>query len=404
MQDAILSPRTLELLRFTEAHQRHTDALARATGENFNIFQILGIGHHEVTTHSPMLAELLNPKGHHGQGAAFLRLFLTQFAILGFDAESDAARVKLEHHVGPVTEKSGGRIDIVVKDGKGSSILIENKIGAGDQDKQIERYRGSDPKAHLFYLTLDGHEPSNISQEELKRIQCRCISYAGEILTWLKECRKTAACLPNVRETITQYIHLIEELTDQSTTLHMNAKLIEEITKSPESLRAFYTLRGAEFAVQTDLIARLDAELNDLAKAAGLQLLRTFGDLRWKNAAFYFTMPGLEKRNLQIGCIFDKGGYREFCFGFAKKDGSKPCPVEAQVLCAFEKAFPSQAQKPTPTWPAWAYWEEPYRDWGQDAFVAIQTGQFSKDLKDKLEILTKIANQVCPDEANPRVG
>ena len=43
----------------------------------------------------------------------------------------------------------------MVKDGKGATILIENKIGAGDQDNQMKRYREFDPKANLFYLTLE---------------------------------------------------------------------------------------------------------------------------------------------------------------------------------------------------------------------------------------------------------
>jgi hypothetical protein len=396
---ATISPRVLELLRFTETHQRHTEALAKATGEHFNIFQILGIGRLEVATHSPMLAEFLNPKGHHGQGAAFLRLFIEQFDIHNFEAESDTATMKLEYHVGPVTEKSGGRIDIVVKDGKGGIILIENKIGAGDQDNQMKRYREFDPKAHLFYLTLDGREPSNLSEDELNQIQCRCISYAGEILGWLKECRKTAVCLPNVRETVSQYIHLIEELTNQSTTILMNEELIQEIVKSPESLRAFYTLRGAESAVQTELITRLDAKLDDLAKAIGVQREGPLRDLHIKYAGFYFKTPSLEKNNLQIGCTFDKGYYGDFCFGFAKQDHTKGCPIEAQILSAFKESFPSQSQAPTAHWPAWAYWDEPYKYWRQEAFEAIRNGKFAEDLKAKIETLAKIARQVCPAES-----
>lgn len=56
MATTTISPRILESLRFTAAHQRHTEALARVTGEIFNIFPILGMGHGEVTTHSPILA------------------------------------------------------------------------------------------------------------------------------------------------------------------------------------------------------------------------------------------------------------------------------------------------------------------------------------------------------------
>ena len=97
------------------------------------------------------LAELLNPNGRHGQGAAFLRLFLVQFGITGFDA--DTATLKMEYYVGPVTEKSGGRIDILINDRNGETILIENKIYAADQDNQMARYHEFRKKAHLFYLT-----------------------------------------------------------------------------------------------------------------------------------------------------------------------------------------------------------------------------------------------------------
>jgi hypothetical protein len=394
---ATINPRVLELLRFTETHQRHTEALAAATGEHFNIFQILGVGHLEVTTHSPILAELLNPKGKHGQGATFLRLYLAQFGIVGFDAET--AVVKKEYYVGPKTEKSGGRLDIVLKDAKGATILIENKIFATDQENQMTRYREFDRNAHLLYLTLRGGEPSNLAEDEVNRIQCRCISYAADILTWLTECRKAAACLPNVRETISQYIHLIEELTNQSTTILMSRELIEEIIRAPETLRAFYTLRNAELAVQTELIARLEAKLDGLAKANGLERHGPLRDLHLKNAGFYFKTPALEHHNLQIGCIFDKGYYGDFCFGFAKQDHEKPCAVEAEVLSAFKEAFPSLSQQPTPAWPAWAYWEEPYKDWRQEAFEAIQSGQFAEDLKAKIEILAKMARLICPNES-----
>ena len=46
------------------------------TGEDFNIFGILGMERKEVKTHSKFLAELLNPKGSHLQGDMFLKLFI----------------------------------------------------------------------------------------------------------------------------------------------------------------------------------------------------------------------------------------------------------------------------------------------------------------------------------------
>ena len=391
-----ISPRVLELLRFTEAHNRHSEALARSTGENFNIFQILRVGHLEVTTHSPVLAELLNPKGNHGQGAVFLRLFLAQFDVHGFDAESETATIEMEVYAGLVTEKSGGRIDIVVQDGKGSTILIENKINAVDQDNQMVRCRDSDLKAHLFYLTLDGRQPSNLSEDELNRIQCKCISYDENILTWLKDCRNHAACLPVVRETITQYIHLIEALTHQSTTILMNKELIEEIIKTPESLRAFYTLREADVAVRTELIARLDAKLDEVAKITGLNKQGPLRELHKKESGFYFTTPGLRKCNLQIGFAFASGNYCNFYFGFKKIDDG-PCPTEAQLISAFMERIGHTEQK-APWWPVWTYWQTPYDHWGPEVFEGIRSGQFAEALKAKLETLANIAKQICQDE------
>jgi len=392
MSATSVNPRLFELLRFTKAHNRHTNALAQVTGERFNIFQILRVGHLEVTTHSPILAELLNPNGKHGQEAAFLRLFLARFEISGFEAET--ATVKLEYYIGPRTEKSGGRIDIVIKDGKGETIFIENKIYAGDQENQMTRYREFDRKAHQFYLTLDGREPSNLSEDEVKGIQC--ISYGVDILAWLKDCRKESACLHTVREIITQYIHLIEELTNQSTTILMNEELIDAIIQDEESFRAFDTLRNAEAAVHAALIARLDAEINTLAEATKFERLGQLQELSSKEAGFAFTTPGLRAQNLQVCFEFDAGGYRNFFFGFALLDAGVVCPIVKRIASEYAKRFRMNSN---PDWPAWTWWEE-YRYWGLAEFEAIRSGQFAKDLKIKLEHLAEIANAVCPEKAD----
>ena len=48
----------------------------RKRGENFNIFNVLGLSTSEVRLHSAFLAELLNPNGDHGLGDKFLDAFL----------------------------------------------------------------------------------------------------------------------------------------------------------------------------------------------------------------------------------------------------------------------------------------------------------------------------------------
>lgn len=48
----------------------------RRRGADFNVFQLLRIEGSEDELHSRFIAELLNPRGAHGQGDSFLRFFL----------------------------------------------------------------------------------------------------------------------------------------------------------------------------------------------------------------------------------------------------------------------------------------------------------------------------------------
>ena len=135
MSDVSLLSRSRHLLSLAGTIHHYEEALTQASGERFNLFNILHVGHYEVPTHSPMLAELLNPKGTHGQGFVFLKHFLVELNVHDFDAES--ARVETEVSI------PQGRLDIVITDGNRRSIFIENKIYAVLQDKQLERYHAA---------------------------------------------------------------------------------------------------------------------------------------------------------------------------------------------------------------------------------------------------------------------
>ncbi|MDB6019689.1 MAG: hypothetical protein JWR19_4178 [Pedosphaera sp.] len=391
------SQRILELLQFAEAERRHAETLARATGEHFNIFKILGIGHYEVRTHSPILGDLLNPKGSHGQGDTFLRLFINQLDVKDFDPAS--ARLELEYHIGTVTDKSGGRIDIVILDGNGHAIFIENKIYAGDQEKQLQRYRERDAQAHLLYLTLQGDLPAGFTEERLQNIRAIRISYAIHIRDWLVACRKEAASLPQVRETISQYLHLIRELTGQSLTQFMNKELINKITDDEDSLSAYFALASELENVKVALMAKLDVQLDDAAKATFLHRDGRIEDLHVKYSSIYFTTESLTKHNLRIGFIFDRGGFQDLDFGFMKIDKDKPCDIGEKLLTTFREQFPTfSPTTPTDWWPAWADFEPPYGYWNSEAFQAIASGELAANMKNKLIIMSNIAKLVCPDE------
>ena len=153
------------------AKVKQVDEEKRKRVEYFNVFNILGLWSEEVRLHSSFLAELLNPNGNHGMGDAFLGQFL-QLVIEERSNYIQSNKVSpeiVERYIGPNTEDEGGRLDIIIEDGN-HAIIIENKIYAVDQKRQLLRYDNYGKKHfrysdnyYLVYLTLDGHEASEIS-------------------------------------------------------------------------------------------------------------------------------------------------------------------------------------------------------------------------------------------------
>lgn len=210
------------------------EELAAVTGEDYNVFSILGVETDEVRTHSAFLADLLNPQGAHRQGAAFQKLFL-KVALNHSELEKDSKtfQVRKEAFTGH------GRIDILLEKDD-ACIVIENKIYADDQDAQMERYydyatskRLSEKQIELVYLTLDGSPPSEGSLGKLPEENVKCLSYSEDIINWLEECIKLQEVqrIFSIREIVFQYRDLLERLTGQSTNRRYSMELKDILAK-----------------------------------------------------------------------------------------------------------------------------------------------------------------------------
>ena len=184
----------------------------RKRGENFNIFSVLGLSTSEVRLHSAFLGELLKPDGDHGLGDKFLKAFveiIIKQVNPEFTIDTKTCKVSVEHPIGEIPEdySEGGRIDLLIRDNQNHAIVIENKINAGDQKKQLLRYQNyakkSSQKYVLLYLTKYGIEASPYSTED--QVEYFRISYKENIYQWLNSCISIAALFPKVRETIAQY-------------------------------------------------------------------------------------------------------------------------------------------------------------------------------------------------------
>jgi hypothetical protein len=220
------------------------EKLARSTGENFNIFSVMGMESNEVKTHSAIIGELMNPGGSHNLGDKPLKLFIKLIIKPlyrksdydygdfedNFDFDFDSTFAKVEEFAGKINneETEGGRIDIVIKDNFEKSFLIENKIYAGEQKNQLTRYKNSYSKAPILFLTLTGKDAESANDLEKNKDYFN-ISYEKDILLWLQECVKEAVKFPMLREVIYQYLNLIKKLTHQTINNELKMEISELI-------------------------------------------------------------------------------------------------------------------------------------------------------------------------------
>ena len=306
-------------------------------GENYNIFNDLGFMSDEVHLHSMFLANLLNPKESHGQRGKFLEAFLKMLqksfsAISTDNLELDItnASVEVEKYIGRQTDSEGGRIDIYLTDGK-HSIIIENKIYAGDQYHQMLRYwnygmsqKGNDTEKSfvLIYLTLDGCSPSKESLgEDLKENDIVCLSYKSDIRGWLDRCVELASRTPLVRETINQYISTIDILTNN--VMEDNKDLFDILSKK-ENLDAIYDIVNNKNAVVNRIVnEEFIPQLRILAKSKGFSMgdgcIENWFEKPYTGLSFY----NPQWKYLELAFEFERRGLGRLIFGFSTKAGVK---------------------------------------------------------------------------------
>ena len=130
--------------------------------QRFNVFDYLRTDELGL---SRVIADLLNPRGKHGQGPVFLELLLRGLKLPFATSERlDHASVEVERVI-----KDGRRLDICVRIGN-HCLAIENKPYAGDQPGQVDDYlhwlksQGFESSL-LIYLSPQGEPPSPESVE-----------------------------------------------------------------------------------------------------------------------------------------------------------------------------------------------------------------------------------------------
>jgi hypothetical protein len=195
----------------------------RATASRFNVLELVGLQRDEAT-HSKLLSHMLNPNGSHGQGPLLLNSFLRfcESKVSGFPpilereiTRRDFVYVRAEFY------SVYGRPDILAfcRNPK-FAVVIENKIDAGDQEQQLERYWNLlesefsfvGQRRALLYLTPSGRPPERTS-EIPAHVHYLCMSYRTDLTGWLRSC--VGGLPPGPQQFLMQYADIATSLATE---------------------------------------------------------------------------------------------------------------------------------------------------------------------------------------------
>jgi len=202
-----------------EAMSNMAMQIDKSLATRFNLFKLLQVERNEVYTHSAILADLLDPRGTHGQGSLFLEGFLKMLFAKNSFCSTD---IKFEQvsfakgHAWTVNKElvtSLGRLDIVISSiDQSIQIVIENKIDAQEQCDQLERYQTwlkmhNNNFAHqcLCYLTTYGYDSNTAFSGSYTKL-----SYLDDICHWLSGLMPFVGAVA-VHEALKQYIAIIRD-------------------------------------------------------------------------------------------------------------------------------------------------------------------------------------------------
>lgn len=388
------------------SESRNKQQERRERGEDFNIFRTMRMQYNEVHTHSAMISALLNPKEYHGCKSSFLRAFLHQINELKRYEDNvydlDNAVVEVEKPIGNISpnKENGGRLDIVVKfktkeDKLPILVIIENKIYAADEEKQLLRYhnyakRERCSKPYIFYLTLDGRLPDDYSAGKLKQGEdYYCISYRDDILNWLCDCQKEANGKPLVHGIITQYKDLVSTLTHQDMDKETQKKLATAIAEKHNYMIAASAINNNYGQILNQMceenlrpLYKKVAEDNDMN-------CHYYGN-SWveKNSGADFKKESW--KHLAVGFEFVKERLNCFCYGVKYQNNQGAMNQKAYKIVQDE--FDEFEKSHYGTWWPWYIQDDKYPNWTcEEAINALYDGTMQKHID---FILKEIAEKV----------
>ena len=236
------------------AKKRYRDYMLE-DGTFYTILSALNNERDEAHVHSKIIFYLLtresSPDGHDD----FLKLFLRQLGI-----DEDHVQDKWT----PFREKyfDNGRIDFVIESRR-FCIAIEMKIDAGDGTRQLERYeefcKNRNKEYLIFYLTLNGREPTKRSMGNMNPARLRLISFEKTIDAWLNDCLNSVEPLGYKHSFLMQYSGAVKHITKGDDTISM-----KDYITDAESAKATLIIFSGFMSKMEEVLIRFMTQLKDI--------------------------------------------------------------------------------------------------------------------------------------------
>ena len=325
---------SMNLLASTSNIRKNNILNRENINRDFNIFEITNMITQEVEV-CKFIYELISPKGRHYQGAIFLKYFIGD--VLHLDIASFSYKewqsIEVFREYRCVSQR---RIDLVIRTSE-RFIPIEVKLYAQDQEGQCfdywcvaKRARRQMREVKIYYLTLNGEYPSDLSVENrasnkrLSSVDIECRSFKHDVLIWLKHCLELEQVqhYPDINVLLRQFYiairNLIYERVDK-----MNQNLQDMIISSPQNLMSAYQIAKEFEKIKLKNIYKLFREVKNkignkysckMKKEDWLIIDSLYQSGRAPGIDYFYTKLD-ENNELWVRMELDKVTGR-FCFGY----------------------------------------------------------------------------------------
>lgn len=359
---------------------------------DFNLFDYLRNDEMGV---SKVIADLLDPKGTHGQGGLFLHAFAS---LLGQSWITGTSEWRV------VTEQQANgqrRIDVYLESDIGI-IGIENKPWASDQKNQLNDYadhlKRIAAKKSWLLIYLCNSEPSTNSipkkkLEEYERDKKLIRLDFHSLVGWLNSCAAQSRALV-VRVFIEELAKFVRSNINGDLDMSEEKEVLDEIMKSPANIAAAFYVSNAMTALKQRLLRKFHDDLKSQLEKKGFHIVWDSGMSQGWNAYVGFGVK-FDQQDKYLRIEFDGSGMHRAFWGVRRELESveRDKTIWEGIHEVMQNHF--GYGKKSDWWPWYSelpdtQFDKEYRDWGisEKPWIEINNGKL-------VEKIVALADQVC---------